>query len=49
VLVGWGEFPGQLNDASEFDTASGAQSMQLVLLPSDYASGYFSYRARKYP
>jgi hypothetical protein len=49
VLVGWGEFPGLLNDVSEFDTASGAQSMQLVLLPSDYASGYFSYRARKYP
>ena len=49
VLVGWGEFSGLLNDVSEFDMASGAQSMQLVLLPSVYSNGYFSYRARKFP
>ena len=49
VLVGWGEFPGLLNDVSEFDLASGAQSMRLTLLPSAYSNGYFSYRARKFP
>ncbi len=49
VLVGWGEFPGLLSDASEFDLASGAQSMRLTLLPSPYSNGYFSYRARKFP
>ena len=49
VLVGWGEFPGLLNDVSEFDLASGAQSMRLTLLPSPYSNGYFSYRARKFP
>ena len=49
VLVGWGEFNGLLNDVSEFDAASGAQSFRLTLLPSDYANGYFSYRARKVP
>ena len=49
VLVGWGEFPGLLNDVSEFDLASGAQSMRLTLLPSSYSNGYFSYRARKFP
>jgi len=49
VLVGWGEFPGALNDVSEFDLASGAQSMRLTLLPSVYSNGYFSYRARKFP
>ncbi len=49
VLVGWGEFNGLLNDVSEFDAASGAQSFRLTLLPSDYANGYFSYRARKFP
>lgn len=49
VLVGWGEFPGALNDVSEFDLASGAQSMRLTLLPSAYSNGYFSYRARKFP
>jgi Arylsulfotransferase (ASST) len=49
VLVGWGEFPGALNDVSEFDLTSGAQSMRLTLLPSAYSNGYFSYRARKFP
>ncbi len=49
VLVGWGEFRGQLNDVSEFDLASGAQSMRLTLLPSAYSNGYFSDRARKFP
>lgn len=49
VLVGWGEFNGLLNDVSEFDSASGAQSFRLTLLPSDDANGYFSHRARKYP
>jgi Arylsulfotransferase (ASST) len=49
VLVGWGEFNGLLNDVSEFDAASGAQSFRLTLHPSEYANGYFSYRARKYP
>jgi Arylsulfotransferase (ASST) len=49
VLVGWGEFAGLLNDVSEFDAASGAQSMRMTLLPSAYANGYFSYRARKFP
>jgi arylsulfate sulfotransferase len=49
VLVGWGEFQGLLNDVSEFDAASGAQSMQLALSPSAYSNGYFSYRARKLP
>lgn len=49
VLVGWGEFAGLLNDVSEFDLASGAQSMRLTLLPSPYSNGYFSYRARKFP
>lgn len=49
VLVGWGEFAGLLNDVSEFDLASGAQSMRLSLLPSEYSNGYFSYRARKFP
>jgi len=49
LLVGWGEFPGFLNDVSEFDAASGAQSFRLTLQPSDYANGYFSYRAKKFP
>jgi hypothetical protein len=49
VLVGWGEFNGLLTDVSEFDSVSGAQSFRLTLLPSDYANGYFSYRARKFP
>jgi hypothetical protein len=49
VLVGWGEFQGLLNDVSEFDSASGAQSMHLALSPSAYSNGYFSYRARKLP
>jgi arylsulfate sulfotransferase len=49
VLVGWGEFPSLLNDVSEFDLASGAQSMRLTLLPSSYSNGYFSDRARKSP
>jgi hypothetical protein len=49
VLVGWGEFGGLLNDVSEFDAVSGAQSFRLTLLPSDYANGYFSYRAKKFP
>jgi Arylsulfotransferase (ASST) len=49
ALVGWGEFSGLLSDVSEFDAASGAQSFRLTLLPSDYANGYFSYRARKFP
>ena len=49
VLVGWGEFAGLLSDVSEFDAVSGAQSFRLTLLPSDYANGYFSYRARKFP
>lgn len=48
VLVGWGEFNGLLNDVSEFDAASGAQSFRLTLQPSNYANGYFSYRARKF-
>jgi Arylsulfotransferase (ASST) len=49
VLVGWGEFGGLLSDVSEFDLASGAQSFRLTLLPSDFANGYFSYRAKKFP
>ena len=49
LLVGWGEFSGLLNDVSEFDAASGAQTFRLTLLPSDYAGGYFSYRAKKFP
>jgi hypothetical protein len=49
ILVGWGEFNGLLNDVSEFDAASGAQSFRLTLLPSGYANGYFSYRAQKFP
>ena len=49
LLVGWGEFAGLLNDVSEFDAASGAQSFRLTLLPSDFANGYFSYRAKKFP
>ncbi len=49
VLVGWGEFAGLLSDVSEFDLASGAQSMRLTLLPSAYSNGYFSDRARKFP
>ena len=49
LLVGWGEFSGLLNDVSEFDASSGAQSFRLSLLPSDYANGYFSYRAKKFP
>jgi arylsulfate sulfotransferase len=49
VLVGWGEFNGLLSDVSEFDAASGAQSLRLTLLPSAFANGYFSYRAQKFP
>lgn len=48
VLVGWGVFPGLVADVSEFDTATSALSFQLTLRPSDYANGYFSYRARKF-
>jgi hypothetical protein len=49
ALVGWGEFNGNTTDVSEYDTATGALSFQLTLLPSDRTNGYFSYRARKYP
>jgi arylsulfate sulfotransferase len=49
LLVGWGSFAGTLSDVSEFDTATGALSMRLTLLPSDYSVGYFSYRAQKFP
>ncbi len=48
LLVGWGSFAGLLSDVSEFDAASGALSMRLTLLPSDYSNGYFSYRAQKF-
>ncbi|WP_372527299.1 arylsulfotransferase family protein [Piscinibacter sp.] len=48
VLVGWGVFPGLVSDVSEFDTATSALSFQLTLLPSAYANGYFSYRAKKF-
>ena len=49
LLVGWGEFNGAATDVSEYDTASGALSFQLVLNPSCCTNGYFSYRARKFP
>jgi hypothetical protein len=49
LLVGWGAFGGLLSDVSEFDAATGALSMRLTLLPSDYSNGYFSYRAQKFP
>ncbi|HET7795292.1 MAG TPA: arylsulfotransferase family protein [Rhizobacter sp.] len=49
ALVGWGEFDGQQSDVTEYDTASGALSFQLTLLPSPWTYGYFSYRARKFP
>jgi len=49
VLIGWGAYPEAASDVSEFDAASGAFSFQLTLQPSDYANGYFSYRARKFP
>jgi hypothetical protein len=48
ALVGWGEFDGYASDVTEYDTASGAVSFRLTLLPSYCTNGYFSYRARKY-
>lgn len=49
ALVGWGEFNGYDSDVSEYDTATGALSFELTLLPSYRTYGYFSYRARKIP